>query len=65
MANPNRTVAEWRRKHPRIKTQAEIDAETQRRREMNPELYAIMDADSRGEMTPAEGAAALAKLQTR
>jgi hypothetical protein len=62
MANPNKTVGEWRRKNPKVRTPAEQAAEFDKDRQRFPDVYAVMDAVSRGEMTPAEGAAAVKKL---
>lgn len=46
MANPNRTVAEFRRRNPRPTRPQEPDVE----------MRTVMDAVGRGDMTPADGA---------
>ena len=52
MANPNRTVAEFRRKNPRARSGVAPDSE----------LQEIFDAVSRGELTSKDGAEKLKKL---
>lgn len=61
MANPNKTVAEWRRKNPRNRS-AEI---SDRERKANPEMFAIMDAVSEGRMTAADGAQRIKEMTER
>jgi len=60
MAKPNRTVAEFRRKHPRVKTVEEKAAE-QARLDASP-LKAIMDKVGSGEWTVEQGVEAVEKL---
>ena len=57
MANPNKTAAGFK---PEVRETPE--ARATRVRSMSPSLFDIMDAVSRGVMTPEEGAAAVAKL---
>lgn len=54
MANPNRAVAEFNRRHPRARTEAQRAA-ADARHAASP-FAAIMDAVSRFEITPEEGA---------
>ncbi len=62
MANPNRTVARWRKSNPVASDPSEEAARHERRRAANPELYAIMDKVSAGAMTPEEAAKRLEEL---
>lgn len=62
MANPNRTVARWRKSHPFAHDPREEAARHERRRAANPELYAIMDKVYAGHLTPEEAAKRLEEL---
>lgn len=65
MANPNRTVARWRKSHPFAHDPREEAARHERRRAANPELYAIMDKVYAGTMTAEEAVQRLEALSRK